>query len=69
MKELDFENELKNAEMTRINFINDDNLYIPKYEKNYCSNRVLTMEFIDGIKISDIQSLRENFGNTNEIGK
>ncbi len=58
MKELDFENELNNAEITRKNFLNDDSLYIPKYENNLCSDRVLTMEFIDGIKISDIDLLK-----------
>ena len=58
-KELDFEEEAKNSEkcaqqLSRLPFV-----YVPKVDWALTSKRILTTEFIDGIKISDTQGLKD----------
>ena len=55
--ELDFINEGHNAEMIAANFADRDDVIIPKIYWEYTSRRVLVMEYIDGIKITDITAL------------
>lgn len=59
-KELNFSIEASNLERFGNNFQQDQDIYIPKLYRNYSTKKVLTMEFIDGIKISDIESLETN---------
>jgi len=59
-KELNFSIEASNIERFGNNFQQDQNIYVPKCYRNYSTKKVLTMEFIDGIKISDIESLEAN---------
>ncbi len=56
-KELNFSIEASNIERFSKNFQNDFNIYVPKCYRNYSTKKILTMEFIDGIKISDIELL------------
>ena len=55
--ELDFINEGHNAEMIAANFAGRDELIIPKIYWEYTSRRLLVMEFIEGIKVTDIAGL------------
>ncbi len=59
-KELDFSYEL--VYMTRFNryFKNYDLIRVPKVYRDYSTNKILTMEYVDGIKISDIKKIEEN---------
>ncbi len=57
-QEIDFTVEARNLELFRLNFQNDDRIFLPKIYWNLSSTRVLTLEFIDGIKISDVDKLR-----------
>jgi len=59
-KELNFSIEASNLERFGNNFQQDQDIYVPKLYRNYSTKKVLTMEFIDGIKISDIESLKAN---------
>ena len=59
-KELNFSIEASNLERFGNNFQQDQDIYVPKLYRNYSTKKVLTMEFIDGIKISDIESLKTN---------
>ncbi len=59
-KELNFSIEASNLVRFGNNFQQDLNIYVPKFYRNYSTKKVLTMEFIDGIKISDIESLETN---------
>ncbi len=59
-KELNFTVEASNLERFGNNFQQDPDIYVPKFYRNYSTKRVLTMEFVDGIKISDIESLEAN---------
>jgi ubiquinone biosynthesis protein len=58
-KELDYCIEAANMDRVSSNFLKDPNIYIPKVFNDYSGNRVLTMEFIDGIKVSELDILDE----------
>ncbi len=55
--ELDFYREGHNADRFRANFADEPCLYIPQVYWDYTRWQVLTLEFIDGIKISNIDEL------------
>jgi len=56
-KELDYTEEASHLERFARNFADDATVHIPKVYRELTTRRVLTMEFIDGIKASDIQHL------------
>ena len=56
-KEIDYKNEATNMERAARHFLDDPNVYIPKVYREVTTSRVLTTEFIDGIKISNIDAL------------
>lgn len=51
--ELDFINEGHNAERTARNFAGQDDVIVPDIYWEHTTRRVLTMEFVEGIKITD----------------
>ncbi len=55
--ELDYTLEAQNADEFRENFSEDATVYIPEVYWDYTRWQVLTMEFIDGIKISDLDAI------------
>ncbi len=55
--ELDFEHEADNAETMRRNFANDPSIVIPEIYREFTTRRVLTMELVEGIKVTDIEAL------------
>lgn len=59
VKELDFENEARNSERCAHNFRGKTNIYVPKVEWPLTTKRVLTMEFIHGLKINDTNGLKK----------
>ncbi|MDY6825425.1 MAG: AarF/ABC1/UbiB kinase family protein [Thermodesulfobacteriota bacterium] len=58
-KELDFTIEATNMERFARQFSDDDTIYTPRVYRDYTTPRMLVLEYIDGIKISDIQALEE----------
>lgn len=58
-RELDFEQEASNIEVFRANFENDNNIIIPKVYPKYSNKKMITMEFIEGFELHDIQKARE----------
>ncbi|CAL4060460.1 unnamed protein product, partial [Meganyctiphanes norvegica] len=56
-QELDFINEGQNSERCAEELAKFKYVYVPKVHWNECSKRVLTTEFIDGFKISDIEGI------------
>ena len=56
-KEIDYNNEATNMERAARNFLDDPHVYIPKVFRETTTSRILTTEFIDGIKISNIDEL------------
>jgi len=66
-KEIDYTTEASNLERVALNFLDDTTIYIPKVYKEFTTSKVLTMEFIDGIKVSEIDSLDNNGIDRNEV--
>lgn len=58
-QEVDFLYEARNLEMFARNFADDNRIFLPRVFWDHTSLRVLTLSFIDGIKISDVTRLRE----------
>ncbi len=56
-KEIDYSIEATHMERFARDFLNDPTIYVPKVFRDTSTSRVLTMEFIDGIKISEISRL------------
>jgi ubiquinone biosynthesis protein len=59
LNELDLMREAANASQLRRNFIDSDILYVPEIEWDLTTNKVMVMERISGIPVSDIDSLHE----------
>jgi ubiquinone biosynthesis protein len=55
--EMDFTFEAANVERFARLFENDNTIYVPGVFRRYTTSRVLTLEYIDGIKISDLPRL------------
>lgn len=58
-KETDLANERRNLQRFTILFAEDETVHIPTVYEDLCSNGVLTMEFIDGIKPTDKEAIAE----------
>ena len=57
-EEIDYLNEGRNAEAFAANFADDPMVKVPAIYWRYTSTRVLTMEWIDGIKLTDIEQVK-----------
>lgn len=53
-KEIDYNNELMNMKRIEGNFELDEHIHVPISYSEYCTSKVLTMEFIDGAKLSEV---------------
>ena len=67
--ELDMNREAANASALRHNFEGSKELYVPEIYWPYCKERVLVMERIHGIPISDVNALREAGVNMEKLAK
>lgn len=67
--ELDYTREGRNCDTFRKNFSKDDEVYIPKVYWHLTTKRVLCLEEIEGIKINNIEALRERGFDLKEIAK
>ena len=56
-KEIDYTIEATNMERFARNFMDDSSVYVPKVFREITTDRVLTMELVSGIKVSDIDRL------------
>jgi predicted unusual protein kinase regulating ubiquinone biosynthesis (AarF/ABC1/UbiB family) len=56
-EEIDYLNEGRNADTFRRNFRNEDWVQVPRVYWRYASPRVLTLEYLPGIKISHYEAL------------
>jgi ubiquinone biosynthesis protein len=56
-REIDYTIEASSMERFARHFLDDSNIYIPAVFRNMSTEHVLTMELIDGIKVSDIDRL------------
>jgi ubiquinone biosynthesis protein len=56
-REIDYRSEATGMERTAQHFLNDPRIYIPKVYREVSTASVLTMEFMDGIKVSEVNQL------------
>jgi len=56
--ELDFQREADSADRVRELFKDDPSVVVPRIHRDLSTRRVLTMEFLDGIKVTDADGLR-----------
>jgi predicted unusual protein kinase regulating ubiquinone biosynthesis (AarF/ABC1/UbiB family) len=56
-EEMDYENEGRNAEKFAQLYGSFEDIYVPKIYWEYTARRVLTMEWIDGIKLTDVEAV------------
>jgi predicted unusual protein kinase regulating ubiquinone biosynthesis (AarF/ABC1/UbiB family) len=68
-EEIDYVTEATNAQRFREMFQHDPTIYIPFIHEAYISQRVLVMEWVDGIKINDYAALEAANINRLEVAK
>ena len=66
-EEVDYCNEARNAEKFALNFQNNPQVKVPKIYWRYSSDRVITLEWINGYKLTGTQHLEEARIDTNAI--
>ncbi len=57
LEEIDYLHEAKNAETFRANFLDDPEIIVPQIHWTYTTRRVLTLEEVGGIKITDKEAM------------
>jgi aarF domain-containing kinase len=55
----DFLQEANNAERTAKSFAHKEGILVPRVVKDLTTKRILTMEFMEGCKIDDVQALEK----------
>ena len=60
LKEIDFNIEANNIERFRRNFKDDDTVYVPQVFRDLSTAKILTIERIEGIKVSDIERIEKS---------
>ncbi|MEN3335121.1 MAG: hypothetical protein V7641_4486 [Blastocatellia bacterium] len=68
-EEMDYSAEVRNAEVFRHNFEKWPNVYVPRIYNIFSSRRVIVMEFIDGLKVTDVEAVKAAGRNPHEIVK
>jgi len=58
-KELDFRREAINAKRFKKNFASDKKVKIPEIFDNFTTNKILVMEFIEGIELHNIKQIKK----------
>ena len=58
-REVDYANERRNQQRFASHFADDPTVHVPTVYESYSNDGVLTMEYIDGIKPSQIERLRQ----------
>jgi len=68
-KELDFLLEAQNAEKTKEMFQNNPNIRVPDIHYEYSSDRVLIMDYVEGIAVSKVKEIQEMGINLKDVAK
>jgi predicted unusual protein kinase regulating ubiquinone biosynthesis (AarF/ABC1/UbiB family) len=68
-EEMDYEQETRNAETFRKNFAEWKEVYVPKIYDVFSTRRVIVMEFIEGVKVTDTESVSAAGYNPHEVVK
>ncbi len=66
-REVDFMNEARSIEQFGANFERVPSVHVPKVHWDYCTSKIVTLEYIDGIKISEFGLFRESGANLKQV--
>ncbi|HEY9880879.1 MAG TPA: AarF/ABC1/UbiB kinase family protein [Leptolyngbyaceae cyanobacterium] len=66
-EEIDYLNEGRNAERFATNFRNDPRVKVPEIYWRYSTNKVLTLEWINGLKLTDTEQITKAGLNSDEL--
>jgi ubiquinone biosynthesis protein len=66
-KELDYRQEARNAQNFHRHFAGDPHVHVPKVYWQYTRPRVLTLEWIDGIQLADVDMVTTSLEERREI--
>ncbi len=69
LRELDFNRERRNMDRFAIDFADDATVRIPKSYPELCTARVLTMQYLEGVKLSDACRMPGSPFNLDEIAR
>lgn len=67
MREIDFETEITNMQNCRDFFQSNPSIYVPQIYRQYSSPRICMMEYIHGIKASNITALQNEGIDTRQV--
>ena len=67
--EVDYTIEGRNSEKIAKQFKNDPKIYIPKVYWPFTSKKILTMEYVDAIKLNEIEKIEKKGYNRNKIAE
>lgn len=68
-EEMDYVQEARNAEIFRGNFTRWKDVYVPKIYQIFSTRRLIVMEFIDGLKVTDTEQLTASGRDPHEVVK
>ncbi|EAN94568.1 putative ABC transporter [Trypanosoma cruzi] len=60
-RETDFSAEANNVEQMRCHLAGNPNVYVPKLHKELVTPRLLVLEWIDAVKLIDVETVRQQF--------
>jgi len=69
MREMNFTREGRTVDRFSVNFADSETVYTPKVFWDYTGETVLTMEYVPGVKISDLEKLSELGYDLKEIAR
>lgn len=69
LRELDFKTEGRNADRFAVAFKENEHVHIPKIYWEYTTEKVLTMEFLHGLKADDLQGMKKLKINTRALAQ
>lgn len=69
LRELDYSHERRHIERFKTNFRDNDTVHFPEVYEDWCSERMLTMERLDGIPVSNLEALRAEGADLNRFAK
>lgn len=68
-RELDYNEERSFGEYFRERYEDYEGIHIPRFYEEWCTERVIVMEWVEGVKITDINFMKQNHLDISQISK
>ncbi len=69
LRELDYAREARSTDIVYNNFTGDDRVIIPRVYWKYTTGKILTEEYIEGVKLNDIEELKRRGWDVRKISR